>query len=419
MLTKVSKLRRVKKEQFLKYVSGTKRQELLSLASSLAGKRVVHVNAVAEGGGVVEVLSSFIPYLSALGLKPSWYVINPRLAGPAFFAVTNRFHNALQGIPVRVSRDKFNHYQNVNKKIAADLRRIPYDILVIHDLQPLFAINNLFDRTPKIYISHIDTSLSHPAMWDRIEPALERYHHLIFSNRQFVNKKLPRNKVSIIPPAIDPLVKKQQIVAQKKARKYLERYGISPRKPLIVQVSRFDVWKNPLGVIEAFRIVERAWPKVQLALVGFRQAKDNPEADIVYRDVARVAAGSANIFLFFEPSRVKDIVEFTMMAQNAADIIVQNSSKEGFGLTVAEAMWKRKAVVGGPAPGVRLQIIHGKTGYIVKSPDELAQRITQLLADPEKRRLMGEAGRQRAEERFLLPRFTLENLKLYSKLFNQ
>ncbi|OGF78188.1 hypothetical protein A2W54_03745 [Candidatus Giovannonibacteria bacterium RIFCSPHIGHO2_02_43_13] len=411
-LEKVILSQQVRRADFLRFMSARQKKELLKRAFYLRGKRVVHINAVADGGGVAEILASLIPYLRSLGVESDWYFINPDV-GKKFFEITNKIHNALQGTPVKISGREWAEYERVGRLIASELDKIDCDVLVINDPQLLLAGHYAHLNKHKIYFSHIDTSSVFKPVWEKILPAVVSYHRIVFSNRDFVNGNLPGRKVKIFTPAIDPLAAKQKIVPQKEARLYLEKQGGVPQNcPLIIQVSRFDIWKNPMGVVQSFRIVQNTYPSAQLALVGFNIAKDNPAAHVIYKDIAAVAGKSRDIFLFFDP-KGKDVLEFTVMAQNAADVIVQNSTKEGFGLVATEAMWKRQAVIGGPASGIRKQIRNGKNGFIVKSPEEMAQKIIFLLSRPAKRKRLGNSARKTVLENFLFPRLVLDHLKLY------
>ncbi len=419
MLRKVSIRKTVRKADILKYASVKERKQLIALARALKGKRVLHINATEIGGGVVEILSSMVPYLRALGLKSEWYVIDPKV-GKKFFAFTNKLHNAFQGDHgkfAKFTEEDWRSYKELSRKIANDLVGVKYDILVVNDPQPLVAgclVSGENADKPKIYISHIDTSSAHDHLWRRVLPHIKEYDRIVFSNKDFIHTGLPKQKVRVFTPAIDPLAAKQKIVPQKTAREYFARFGINPKRPLIVQVSRFDIWKNPLGVIEAFRIVQqRSSFEAQLMLMGFNEAKDNPDSAKIYRDVMMVAKDDPNIFLFFDTKSVRDVTKVTMLAQNAADIVIQNSTKEGFGLTVTEAMWKEKPVIGGPALGIRRQIRNGKNGFIARGPDELAQRIINLLEYPKKRKKIGAAAKASVAKHFLFSHLVLNHLKLY------
>lgn len=411
-LKKIVLSKQIPPASFLKFLPARQKKELLRQASYLQGKRVVHVNAVADGGGVAEILTSLIPYLRSLGIESDWYFINPDV-GKRFFEITSKIHDALQGATVKINGQEWTEYERTSRLIASDIDKIDCDILAINDPQVLLAGHYTHLKKHKIYFSHIDTSSVFKPVWRKLLPAIKPYHRITFSNRDFVNGNLPRNKIKIFTPAIDPLAPKQKIVSKKEARLYLKKYGgIPTRCPLIAQVSRFDIWKNPMGVIQSFRIVQNTYPNAQLALVGFNTAKDNPASATVYKDIAAVAGKSRDIFLFFDP-KDKNALEFTVMTQNAADVIVQNSVKEGFGLVVAEAMWKRQPVIGGPASGIRKQIRNGKNGFIVKSPEEMAQKIIFLLSNPAEKRMMGKSARKSVMENFLFSRLVLNHLKLY------
>ncbi|MBI2610127.1 glycosyltransferase [Candidatus Giovannonibacteria bacterium] len=411
-IRKIILSKQVRRADFLRFMPEGQKGELLKQASYLRGKRVVHINAVADGGGVAEILASLVLYFRSLGVESDWYFINPDVS-KKFFEVTNKIHNALQGAPVKISGREWTEYERLSGRIAAELDKIDCDVLAVNDPQLLLAGHLARLHKHKIYFSHIDTSSVFRQVWKKLLPAVASYHRIVFSNRNFVSGSLPGRKIKVFTPAIDPLAPKQKIVSQKVARLYLKKHGGIPAScPLVAQVSRFDVWKNPMGVIQAFRIVQNTYPGAQLALVGFNTAKDNPAAMVVYKDIAAIAGKSRDIYLFFDP-KGKDVLEFTVMAQNAADVIVQNSVKEGFGLVVTEAMWKRQAIIGSPASGIRKQIQNGENGFIVKSPEEMAQKIIFLLSHPSKKRIMGKTARKTVLENFLFPRLVLDHLKLY------
>jgi len=408
----------INSKDFLKFLGFWDRRAILKIAEKLKGKKVVHINAVSTGGGVAELLKSLIPYLNSLGVGSSWYAIDSAEVSKDFFRFTNRLHNALQGSPTDFANEEWDLYKILNRKMAAELVELDYDVLIANDPQMLFTRKYVDGPGKEIYYSHIDTSTANGNVWKELLPIINLYEEMIFSNKDFVNKELNRKKINIFTPAIDPLSLKQKIVSRDEAKKYLSQFGIKENFPLIVQVSRFDVWKNPLGVVEAFRLVQNSCPDVQLALVGIKEAKDNPQADKVYQDIANIAAGDPNISLFFNSLGIDDIAEFTMMMQNGADVVVQNSIKEGFGLTVTEAMWKGKAVIGGIAAGIKKQIKNEENGFITATPEELAEKIVFLLKNPKVAEVMGKNAKESVRKNFLFPRLILDHLKLYESVLN-
>lgn len=415
MLKEVEVEKGLKAEEWLAFASTERRAEILKEAEKLKGKKVAHVNATAIGGGVAEILKSLAPYLNSLGIDTQWHSIDPS-AGEVFFGMTNKLHNALQGAAVEISEDEWRRYEEVNAEVTVDLKGISADVLVINDPQPLLGGAKANSGRGKVYFSHIDTSSSYNPVWERVLPWIKAYERVIFSNSNFVHSDIPEEMVRIFTPAIDPLALKQKIVPPKEAREYLQQHGGIPADvPLAAQVSRFDVWKNPLGVLEAFKLLKEDHPDVHLALAGFKEAKDNPAAEKVFEEVAAAAEGIPDVHLFYEPEG-RDIAEFTMMLQNGADVVVQNSTKEGFGLVITEAMWKGQPIVGGPASGVREQVEDGVSGFITEGPRELAEKIAFLLDNPEEKKKMGEAAHESVKEKYLLPRLVLDHLRLYGEV---
>ncbi len=407
--------KKLNKSQTLKFSSNKEKKQLLSLANDLKDKKIVHINATAKGGGVAEILNSLIPYSRSLGLLASWYVIDPEIGGN-FFKTTNKFFSGLQGDEVSISKADFNEYKKKSSILAKEIDKLEADILIINDTQPLLA-GFLAKNNKKVFYSHIDSSRPNKKLWNKLLPYFKNYKKIVFSNKEFISQdKLLKKKTLIFPPAIDSLALKQKKINKKTARAYLKEKGkISKNGPLIVQVSRFDDFKNPYGLIKAFANIQKKHKNAHLALVGFNVAKDNPASQLAFLKTKISAKGIRNVHIFYEPKNIL-VDEFSMMAQNAADIVVQNSYREGFGLTVSEAMWKEKAVIGGPASGIKKQIKHNKNGLIANNSIELANFLDQLLKNKDKREKLAKEAKKTVEDNFLMSRLLLDHFKLYKKL---
>jgi trehalose synthase len=383
---------------------------------------VVHVNATPVGGGVAEMLRALVPLQNAAGLRATWYAMQ---APKRFFEITKEIHNGLQGKRFGLKIHDLGYFLDVNRKIAKELSGISFDLAVIHDPQPLAVIDAYHQprhrrgqrrgRSPMISRMHIDLSRPDRRILRFLAPYLSAYEKTVFSLRSFAPRGLRKDQIAVIPPAIDPLNGKNRAFSAARANKVIEDVGIDPKRPLMAQISRFDPWKNPLGAVEAYRRAARVIPGLQLALVGIRRAQDDPEAVRIFRDVRSAARGDKNIFLFSRLDQLKGRTndEFVNAVQTAADAILQLSTREGFGLTVTEAMWKGAAVIGGPAAGIRSQITDGVDGFIAKTPKVAAKRIISLLNDPALRRKIGREAQRTVRRSYLIPRQLLDHLRLY------
>lgn len=416
MLPKVETLIQ-KLEKYKNIVSDSLFEEINTLAKDFKGLKVVHINSTPRGGGVAEVLKSLIPLMKGAGIKAEWYVIPP---GRKFFGLTKELHNTLQGKRVSLSVDFQELYQRYMRKSAKLMLDMEADVWIFHDPQPAGIIQFLAnsDFHPVISRIHIDTSNPDPRAWNFIKKFLIRYDKIIFSTKEFAPKNIPKNKIVIFPPAIDPLIEKNKPIPLSSAKEILESFGINTKKPLISQISRFDPWKDPIGVIRAYRLAKKKIPDLQLALVGLFLAYDDPEATKVFKQVKKEAKGDSNIFLFSTPDQLGSLKVdgFVNACQTGSDIVLQKSIKEGFGLTVAEAMWKGKAVIGGRAGGIKLQIKDGKNGFLVSNPKEAAKRIIQLIKNPQLAEKLGKAAKETVREKFLIPRLLRDYLKLFKEL---
>ncbi len=389
--------------------------ELRALARPLQGRRILHVNATAYGGGVAELLSTLVPLLQDLGLAAEWQVVP---GDDAFFTVTKALHNALQGAPLTITPAMQAIWREANARFAR-LFDERYDIVVVHDPQPAglpFFLQEQGRREMAarwVWRCHIDLTAATPAAWAFLRPYLGAYDAAIFTMSAYVKPDLPIRRVVIAPPAIDPLSPKNIDLETPEVIDVLQRFGLDPGRPLLVQVSRFDPWKDPLGVIDVYRMVRREVSGLQLALVG-AMAADDPEGFTWYEKTARHAGDDPDIFLLTNLHGVgpREVNAF----QRAARVVLQKSLREGFGLTVSEALWKGRPVVGGRVGGIPLQIIDGQTGYLVSGLLECAWRTFDLLRHPEEADRMGQRGREHVRRHFLITRYLGDYLRLFADL---
>ena len=383
--------------------------EIASFAARLKGLRVAHLNATPAGGGVAELLKSFVPLQRGAGLDAAWYVLEP---DQHFFDITKKMHNTLQGQPGELSPEEQRYFLAHNERTAAEMGVFPADVWVIHDPQPV-AVLAYRDIRPAIWRCHIDTSTPNPAVRDFILPYVRDYSAAVFSLADFALPGLDGAKTTVFTPAIDALVAKNAPLPHDFAKHVVRKFGPDPNRPLVTQVSRFDPWKDPIGVVEAYRLARQSVPGLQLALVGMT-ARDDPESTQVYAETERYVGDDPDIFMLTERDRVFD---FEVNAfQTASEVIIQKSLREGFGLTVSEAMWKGTPVIGGDVGGIRAQIEDGQSGFLVSTVPDCAERIKALLKDRELAKKMGERGRERVRDRFLMPTLVLNYMRLLAKV---
>jgi trehalose synthase len=382
--------------------------ELRELARPLRGVRVLNVNATPYGGGVSEMLRSVVPLLNALGLQAEWRVI----AGEKeFFEVTKWFHNALQGATGGLTEAQKNIYLEFSEKNAR-LVQTEHDIYMIHDPQPAALRALLGDRGARwIWRCHIDTAQPNPAVWNFLRPFVEVYDVLNFTMEEFVPAGLPRQKVHLVLPAIDPLSPKNMDLPDAVCRGILNWLGVRWDRPTMTQVSRFDPWKDPLGTIEAYRLVKEEIPDVGLYLIG-GMALDDPEGWDIYARVLEEGREDADLHVYTNFTGVDEIGVNAF--QRLSDVVVQKSIREGFGLVVSESLWKGTPVVAGRTGGIPIQLEGG--GYLVDTVEETAQRVAHLLRHEEEARELGRAGRERVRRRFLITRLLRDLLRLFDRL---
>ncbi len=389
--------------------------QVKSLAKELKGLKVFHVNSTPKGGGVAEVLKSLIPLMKAVGIEARWYSMP---FDEDFFRVTKKIHNGLQGENVSFSNKEKELYKKNAKRVAAFIKKKKADVWIMHDPQPAGAIDYLSGDSPFVSRVHIDTTNPNKEAWDFFVHFLEQYDKVIFTSKNFIKPGFPKEKTLTFTPAIDPLSLKNKPISLKRAKSIMKSFGINPRFPLIAQVSRFDRWKDPLGVIEAFSLAKKEIPNLQLALVGFFLAQDDPEAKKVFQEVEKAARNINDIYLFSDKRVLSSlrVDSFVRAIQASSDVVLQKSIKEGFGLTVAEAMWKGKSVIGGNAKGIKLQIEDGKNGFLVSSTKEASKRIVELIKNPKLADKLGKEAKSTVREKFLTPRLLRDYLKLIKEL---
>lgn len=379
---------------------------LRQLAESLRGATVVHVNSTRVGGGVAEILEKLVPLSNELGLETNWEVISGETD---FYHCTKSMHNAMQGNRVHIAAPLLAAYEQANAANAEILRDklSEADFVFIHDPQPAGLLGHCPNRRGKwVWRCHIDASHPYRPVWKYLRKMVDKYDASIFSLPAFA-QPLPHPQY-IIPPSIDPLSDKNIDLPQEEVDRVFAEFGLDPERPLLVQVSRYDRFKDPVGVILAYRLAKKFIPNLQLVLAG-GGASDDPEGEAVLAEVREAANDDPDIhILLLAPDAHRTINAL----QRAADIVLQKSTREGFGLTVTEAMWKSRPVIGGDTGGIRLQVINYHTGFLVHTPEGAALRIRYLLRQKKRMQEMGSKGKEYVRENFLLTRQLREYLTL-------
>lgn len=384
-------------------------RQLRRLGGKFKGLSVLHVNSTSEGGGVAEILAWMVPMMRDLGLDAHWKVIR---GTPAFFSVTKSIHNGLQGKAVTLTRKDWETYYGVNAENCRELGDSlgKAEVVVIHDPQPAPLLTLCPNRKGKwIWRAHIDISRPAREVWKMLRPVVANADASVFSLSKFA-QTLPHPQF-IIAPSIDPLSDKNMDLAKTELEEVQERFGLDPGRPLLVQISRFDRFKDPVGVIQAYRMVRRVLP-VQLVLAG-GGAADDPEGKEMLDEVRDAAGGDPDIHVLLLPGDAHRTVN---ALQRLADIVIQKSTREGFGLTVTEGLWKGKPVIGGDVGGIQLQVTNHYTGYLVNTPEGAAHRIRFLLHHRDKMTEMGVTAREFVRENFLFTRNLRDYLALMAWL---
>jgi trehalose synthase len=390
-------------------------ERIRELAAPLRGKRVLHVNATAYGGGVAELLATHVALLRDLGIEAEWQVIH---GSDEFFAITKQVHNALQGAEVEWDSQMERVYLERVLDNALQLEG-EWDYVVMHDPQPAAMLEYArnagvaHENTKWIWRCHIDLTDANPTVWKFFQGFVEQYDASVWTMPQFVPEGMPRDRAVFAPPCIDPLSVKNLDMPTPFVEEIVRQYGVRAKDPLVVQVSRFDPWKDPVGVIEAFRVVREEFPTAQLVLAG-SMATDDPEGFHYWELADEARAGDTDIHLV---SNIQQVGAVQINAfQRAADVVMQKSLREGFGLTVSEALWKGRPVIGGRCGGITMQINDGENGYLVDSVQGAAQRTLELLRDPARADAMGVTGRDLVRSNFLSTRELEDWLRLFRDL---
>ena len=386
--------------------------EVVNLGEELKGLRLCHINSTPFGGGVAELLISYIPLLRAVGIEADWQIIR---GDRRFFTVTKGLHNALQGAEyqeirkVKTRRD----YQGNNETNARELDP-NYDVFIVNDPQPAALRHYSPDSKAKwIWRCHVDSSVPDDVTWRFLRPYIEEYDAAVFTTEDFIPPNLRLAKIATMAPAIDPFSSKNMFIKRYVCRELLDNLGIDRHRLLISQVSRFDRWKDPFGTIKAYQLAKEKIPGLQLALVG-SFAGDDPEAWDLYAAINEEAIRDDDIFVF---SNLTGVGNMEVNAfQRASDLIIQKSLKEGFGLVVAEALWKGTPVIAGNTGGIPLQMPGDLSNYLVDSIEECAKKIVYLLKNPAISKRLGEKGKEIITENFLLPRLIRDELTLIKSL---
>jgi trehalose synthase len=386
-------------------------ERIRELAEQMKDHRVLHVSATAFGGGVSEILYTIVPLLRDVGLDAHWQVI---FGKEEFFNATKLLHNSLQGAEETLSAEQWAIFDEINAINAEGLQG-EWDTVIVHDPQPIGLRRGALAKGRNwIWRCHIDLSEPNPEPIARLLPMIEEYDATVWHMPAYVPQGVNgHNGVKIIPPAIDPLSPKNMAFSPDDAAFVCRQFGIDVDRPLLTQVSRFDPWKDPMGVIDAYRIVHEQMPDVQLALVG-SMATDDPEGWEFFQHTFEYADGDEDIKILNNLNNVGAIEVNAFQSQS--DVCLQKSIREGFGLTVTEALWKGRPTVAGNVGGIPLQIADGESGFLVDSPEQCAGRCLEILSDPELGKRLGRAGKEHARREFLSPRLLRDWMELLAEL---
>ncbi|NLB72701.1 MAG: glycosyltransferase [Firmicutes bacterium] len=391
-------------------------REIRRLAQGMENLRVLHVNSTSYGGGVAELLYTIVPLMRDAGLDARWHSMHN--VPMEFFEVTKKIHNSLQGAENPLTDNEWKLYEDINMKFAESFPPGPWDVVVLHDPQPLATLAFL-DNIPEsmrptvgrwFWRCHIDLSTPLQSTWQGLASYVNRFDGAIFTSRKYAQEEV-KIAVTEITPSIDPTSPKNAPIPDEKGRKMIASFGIDPERPLMVQVSRFDPWKDPFGVVDAYLILRDKRPDLQLAMVG-SIAHDDPEGVELLSKLKEAAHDDHDIHVLSNEDGVgaPEVAAF----QQLADVVVQKSIREGFGLTITEAMWKMRPVVAGAATGCKLQITDGVDGFIINTTQELSDRVDEILENSDLASRLGTAARETVRRKFLSTGHVANYLRLFT-----
>ncbi len=381
---------------------------LHAAAEGLQGKRILHINSTAYGGGVAEILSSLVPLTRSLGIDAHWQVME---GNEEFFRITKTIHNGMHGGDVTITPSMLETYREVNRQNAEEMED-GWDFVVVHDPQPLALARLAMKSGQWAWRCHVDPTQAVPGCWALIEEYLPEYDATIFSLDEYAPEGLSPPPV-IIPPSIDPLSPKNRPMSLDEAETVAARFGVDPTRPIISTVSRFDPWKDTLGLIDVYRRTKEKLPDLQLLFVA-SMADDDPEGWEYHERTLRKAGEDPDIH--FLTNLIGVHAQEVNAFQRLSDVGILRSIREGFGLSVSESLWKGVPVVGSQTGGIPLQVLDGQTGFLVHDFEGAVDRILRLLGDGELRTQMGEAGREHVLENFLITRHLMDYLRLFTRL---
>jgi trehalose synthase len=388
-------------EQYEPMIGAATADRILDKAERLRAMQIAHVSSTFYGGGVTEILTPLTLMMNASGIETNWHLVQ---GTPAFFGCTKKLHNALQGADIELTEAEEAIYEEVVFENAARLHLDDCDAVIVHDPQPLPLIKHFPARDmPWFWQCHVDLSSPHPASWEYLREYIEQYDVAIFSLPEYA-QQLPIEQ-RFVTPAIDPFSAKNAELSEQEIRECLRYHRIPTDRPLVTQISRFDRWKDPIGVIEACRKA-RQQVDCTLVLVG-NNASDDPEGHVILETIRNSIDDRMIVLAVDDPLLVNAL-------QRHSAVVLQKSTREGFGLTVTEAMWKGAAVIGGNVGGIRHQITEGENGFLVSTVDQAAERIVQLLRDPQLRRRLGHRAKETVREKFLMTRLLEDWLDLFA-----